>query len=506
MIASPAQALAKELNHGWLPSSPEDNTSFLATLAGSVSGSLLHRDTSSFPYERLELSRIRFYGMDEVPCLVPSTAGDSGLDDIEEFCQRLPIGRLAIIFALTTRTEREARKRIPARQCMVLGADQVKELLCADDGRDHLRRLFLETFSRMTLIPFNLLRPVEGHMFFGRRFDLSKLLDQPNSSFALAGPEGLGKTSLIRQYERELIRSKDPRATGRSYVNFLSCPEATESGIARYLAMKIDPRKDSSELKPDRDEVVRFFKRQRGKQRERALELLLDDVDEVCGSGVFQALGDCARQGVCRLILAGRSGLLELMLDKSSDLKGRLELMRLEPLDDEATRILLLAPLEDLGWLVEDPGRFCELLAGLTGRLPHLLQYCAKKICEIALKRNLESIGPALIDDIKWDFDTLNFVTAALRGIRNEHLRTIALLLLRRRPQLVKATTVQHLASMAGIELDLEAAEDCCKRLVLESVLSWHKGDYQVSSDALSDYAERQGMFRTLPPRHASVS
>jgi hypothetical protein len=506
MILSPTQILAKEINHGWLPSSPEEKISFLAAVASAASGSILPRESLLYPYERLDLSRIRFHGMDEVPCLVATASGNASLDEIEEFCQRLPVGRIAIICALTTQIEAEAKKRAPARQCMVLGADRISQLLCADNARDHLRRLFLETFSKMTLIPFNLLRPVEGHMFFGRRFDLSKLLDQPNSSFALAGPEGLGKTSLIRQYERELIRSKDPRATGRSYVNFLSCSDATETGIARYLAMKIDPRKDSSELKPDRDEIVRFFKRQRGKNRERTLELLLDDVDEVCGSQVFQALGDCARQEICRLVLAGRSGLLELMLNKSSDLKGRLELLRLEPLDDESTKTLLLYPLEDLGWVVEAPNQFCERLSGLTGRLPHLLQYCGKKVCEIAIKRNLESIGLALLEEIKWDFETLNFVTAALRGIKNENLHMIALLLLRSRPRHVTATAVQHLAATVGIELDRESADDYCKRLVLESVLSWQKGDYQVASDALSDYAERQGMFRSLPPRRVAVS
>jgi hypothetical protein len=358
--------------------------------------------------------------------------------------------------------------------------------------------MLLTHFPRLALVPFNLLRPADAHMFFGRRFDLNRLLHQPNVSFALSGPEGLGKTSLLRQYERELILTRDPRTTARVYINFLACPSTNDAEIARYLKMRIDPRKSSSEVTYDRDEIVRFFKRQRAKWGNQPLELLLDDVDEVCRSGVFQALGICARDGICRLILAGRSGLLEMLLDKWSDLKGRLDVIRLEPLDDEAASVLLLGPLRDLGWSVERPEEFCAILAALTGRLPHLLQFCGKKICEMAIKRNLASITPDLIEEIKWDFDTLNFITAALRGIKNEQLRKIAIALVKRNPRGITATTVQRVARDNGIYLEYEAAEDCCKRLVLESVLSWHKGEYQLASAALPEYAEKQGLFADM--------
>jgi hypothetical protein len=492
------KALASRLADGWEPASEEDHNTVIAAVAEAVLGTVVfHRFESGPKIAILDLSHIRLYSMDEVPCLL-LCSGAHLSQDIQEFCQQIPLGRLGIILALTNHALMESKKLAMPRQFMPVSLSQICELLTAVDGREVFGKMLVSFFGRLALVPFNLLRPVDPHMFFGRRFDLTKLLVQPNVSFAMSGPEGLGKTSLLRQYERELIRSKDPRVVSRFYINFLSCENMSETEIARYLAIRIDGRKSSNELQGDPKEIVRFFRRLKTRLDGRVLDLLLDDVDEVCGSAVFQALGDCARQAICRLVFAGRSGLLELLMDKSSDLKGRLAMMRLEPLDDESAAILLLGPLRDLGWPVEQPDEFCARLMGLTGRLPHLLQFCGKKICELAIQKNLRSIDLPLIDEIRWDFEMVNMITSALTGIKNKQLRTIALLLLESHPQHVTAGTVQRLAADAGIELERDAAEDACKRLVLESVLSWHKGDYRLASEALPEYAKRQGLFGQL--------
>lgn len=514
------EVLARRLKTGWLPQSDVEITELLDALVEATSGAILRRlsgYSSGVAAVVMNFCSLRLHSMDEVPCFC-QVHDEVNNDDILEFFHKLTVGRLAVIFALTPRATANIRKIAPLRQIMVLGPEDVRDLLLAQDGRNQFRKLLLKNFSPLRLVPFNVLRPVDGHMFFGRDFDLKRLMDEPTVSFALSGPEGLGKTSLLHQYERELIRSRDSRVNTRVYINFMSCPTSNED-VVRHLAMGIDPTRKSwamsdpsnikksleiDKLAGDKKAVIQFIKRHKAMRHDQPLDLLLDDVDEVCRSSTFQALADCAKDGLCRLVLAGRSGLLELLLDKKSPFKGRLELMRLEPLDASAAEQLVLGPLIDLDWTVENPDRFCSELFRLTGRLPHLLQFCAKKICDLAVKRNAQTIKLSFLEEVRWDFDTMNTVTSALRGIKNQSLKAVAYELVRQRPQIVTASLVERVARELDVAKDLkvpfdkEAAEDECKRLVLESVLSFFDGNYRLSSEVLPEYAERQGLIEPL--------
>src|SRR5271165_2445984 len=240
--------IANRVRSGWLPASTEDHRTLLLGIAKSVEGELLSmKETSSSNVSSsvLALSRIRLRGMDAVPCLIVTSYDESSRAAVDDQCRHVDISRIGIILTMSKEVFAAVQGHVSRRQWLVLAPQHIPELLLAEDGSDLLRRLLLDSFGRLTLVPFNLLRPVDAHMFFGRRFDLDKLLGQATASFALCGPEGLGKTSLLHQYERELIRAKDPRAVTRTYVNFLSCSDTTDASILRYLAMKIDPRKQS---------------------------------------------------------------------------------------------------------------------------------------------------------------------------------------------------------------------------------------------------------------------
>jgi hypothetical protein len=496
-------AMAARLARGWSPTLGEEREELLRLLAESLGGSVSDAK-SPFPEAGiLDLSHIRLQSMDEVPWLFLGGLGSGETRALlQEFSRVLRVGRLAVVVALDDEHAEEGRRFSPKRQALFLTRDDLLALLRAGDGRNWIRQRLRETFPLLALIPFNQTRPVDRHMFFGRTFEVERLLSRPEASFAIAGPEGLGKTSLIRQYERELVRTADPRVASRYYINFLSCSPA-ESEIARWIGVRIGEGKASAKLTGNRDEMLRFLRVQRSRHEGRPLELLLDDVDDVCQSDTFQALGEAARIGICRLVMAGRSGLLQLMVAKESDLRRRLELVRLEPLDESAAASLLLEPFGDLGWEVEQPQRMLANVLSLTGQLPHLIQLYGRKISELMIRRKLSVVTIEMIEEVKWDFETVNFVTASLSGIKDNTLKQLAVLLLRSKPRHVTASTLDHLARSNNIELAEGEGEDCCRRLVLESVLSWSKGDYQISTEALSEYAERQGMFRGLTPRPA---
>lgn len=477
------------LAHGW----QADHTGMAQELINHWRSSLkacaeIKQTSANAVHFVTDLSEIRLRGMNEVPCLLIGGNGSEGLAD---FWRRAAgPGRLPCILALSDHAYRQA-EQIVSERGLLLSATQVRQLLQSPDPRRFLKQRLHKQIPRQRLIPYDYLKSAEGGMFFGRRNELNRLRHEDGTSFAVAGPSKVGKSSLLKQYRAQMIRERDPRTHVRHYIDFYDCRDTSPNGVARFFAMKIDSSRQSDRMSAEG--LLDFLRYQSYKNQGVPLDLLLDEVDEVCHSDAFKMLGEAAKLGYCRLALCGKGSLLRMMLDKDSPLRGRLELIQLEPLDAHAARRLILEPLADLGLAVADPELLISHVFRLTGQLPHLLQLYGKRLASLAIEEGADRITINHIETLKWDFSVAQIFTEPLRNLADAEVRLLALLLLRAPTGEFSVQMVQQLAASEGLEYDWSRATEVCNDLVISNVLAWSSGRYHIANEALYDYVRHQG-------------
>lgn len=438
-----------------------------------------------------DLGNLRLRGMDRVPCLLLGGDGGSTSDAQSLWRQMESPGRLLFVLTLSRPAWERAQEVFPLSRCLILSPEQVHTLLDSSEACQLLREILWCQVPRRRLIPYNILRPADGTTFFGRRHELDRLRDEDDVTFAIAGPGRIGKTSVVRQYHREM-RGQDGRATRIFYVSFYECADPSPEGVARFLASRIEPSSQHARLTaPGLVAALRYLRNKHGGP----LDLLLDEVDEVCRSEAFHYLGEAARQHLCRVVLCGRGELLKSVQGQRSPLAGRIELIRLEPLDAGSARKLLMEPLTALGFTVHEPDRFADQVLALTGRLPHLLQFFGKKLAALGIEQETSLLSLDHIETLKVDFDMAQFFTQALREIRDTTTRQVAVLLLRISNGAVSIPSLVAAASREGLNLDPQRAVEICNDLVIHNVLTWVKGSYHIASGALVHFARQLGFL-----------
>ncbi|NOT62694.1 MAG: hypothetical protein HOP19_21005, partial [Acidobacteria bacterium] len=454
-------------------------------------GSIGKIGTDALRFE-MQLNELKLRGADNIHCLLVSGDNPALADDLKKFWRTVNAPeRLVMVWALSETSLALAQQAIGHTRSLRFSSAQLAELLESPAPEKLFSLLLRNQLGRMSVQPFNILLPASNNMFFGRERELSRLFNEDTASFAIAGPSRLGKTSLVKQHEFRIRQKLDPRNACRYYFDFRDCTNKTPDGIAQFIALRIDNSSRSASLKFA--ELSHFLKVQRT-VAERPLELILDEVDEVCQTEPFQELAIAAHQGLCRLILCGREVLLKTMLYGNSPLKYRLELLRLKPLDATSARKLVLTPLKDIGFKVEHEEKLVELLFELTGRMPHLLQFHAKRLAELADEEEADSISPLHIETLKADDLTANFCTAPIIELKNPRARLVALALLKGRIRRIEFGLVQGLARQHGINLSFEQAHEICNDLIINNILIWDDG-YRIANDAITFYAHEMGFI-----------
>jgi hypothetical protein len=285
-----------------------------------------------------------------------------------------------------------------------------------------------------------------------------------------------------------MVRRKDPLSTYRLLINFIDCTDTSPNGVARFIAMKIESSSKSFKMTPDALLKFLVYHSKNG-----PLDLLLDEVDHVCETDAFKALGAAARDGHCRLILCGKEALLKMALTENSLLGCRLILTQLEPLDETAATQLILRPLTDLGFEIIESEKIVEYILRWTGRLPYLLQYCGQKLANIAIDENADAISMDHVEALKWDFVTAQYFVKPLTDLGDPETRFIGLSLLKNDYKEFSVKAVSDLARRSGISLDTNRAREICNNLVINNVLAWNGGSYRIANDGLYFYALQAG-------------
>jgi AAA+ ATPase superfamily predicted ATPase len=483
--------LIQRAANGWKAGSADYAQELVSRWRTSLSagGQSVQIDENTIHFD-LDLTGIRLHGIENVACLMLAGDGTGAGKAIWDFWHRVSSpDRLVFLLSLSDLAHLQTRNTLPDVRCLRLRPTEIAAVLNSAAPRLLLKEFILRQFPRRQLIPFNITLPVNNNMFFGRQHELDRLCYESETSFAIAGPGRLGKTSLGLQFHRRLVREHDRRVSRKFRIDFYDCLDKTSDGVAKFLAMKIEASSRSFNLTTS--DLIKFLKYQAYKN-DGPLELLLDEVDDVCKTEVFKLLTVAARQNVCRLVLCGRGNLLKTVLNEGSPIKGRVELIRLKPLGEEPARKLILEPLTDLGFIINDRDALLKRVFHWTGCLPHLLQYYGKYLAALAIEDGAEAIGPELVAKIRQSFETAQVFAEPIESLADVQTRAIAIYVLQDGRRFFTTSQVQEIAARHGIRIEPARALDICNDLVINNIFAWLEDAYSIANHSIIHYARKR--------------
>lgn len=484
-----------QIAHGWSEAQPQIALSFLSKLQVCLSSHTEQRGTLenglSFV---LDLSQIRLKGMGEVHCRLTSGSSPVAEEGLLKYYRGVVApGRVIMIFAASQPAHEAAVNALAGTSCVVIGPAGIRDLLESKDPISLMRQALRERIPIGSLSPYSILLSAEGNMFYGRTSELRRLRDEETVSFGLVGPGRIGKTSLVKEYRRSLVRARNPLTQATFYVDFLDAPEKTPSGYVRHLALAIENSNRSYRTTP---EDLSYFLKYQSSRLGFILNLLLDEVDDVCANPeVIQALAHAAREGFVRLVMSGKGNLLKVATDPGSHLAERLELMRLPPLDETAAMGLILEPLSELGIRIQEQNQVVRHILRMTGCAPHLIQLYLSRLIESVLESKTRDVTQTHLDRLRWDFELAQYAVSPLQELKDPQAKALAKSLLQEAPATWTPRSIQGIAERQGLKLEIEQTISLCNQLVINHILTWKQGNYTLANEALRFYAEQLGLI-----------
>src|SRR5436305_10153309 len=235
--------LVSKLTEGWAPGRSGSAMRFLQAWKDRLATTADVKEFgNNWLYFVTELPGVHLLGTDDVHALL-FVRNDDGVGDAALRAWKRQANaprRLLLVFALTQAACDVAHEVFGQERSLVVSPEEIVQVLGSDQPSGALAGLLRRRIPIRSLIPYNYLRPALGNLFFGRRSELARLLEEEEVSFAIAGPGMIGKTSMLQQYQRLLQKRRDPRALRMFDINFYPCSDTTSQVVARFFAMRID--------------------------------------------------------------------------------------------------------------------------------------------------------------------------------------------------------------------------------------------------------------------------
>jgi hypothetical protein len=330
------------------------------------------------------------------------------------------------------------------------------------------------------LAPYETRAPVTGSRFFGREYEISRVVSNPDTNHAILGIRRIGKTSLLREVERLLRQTQDP-----SQVVYLECSDllSTEDYV-REVVRKLNPR-ELPRLHMQKyvfffpDFLERMARASRGK-----IIFLLDEIDNLVimqrGSWeLFRMLRASANKGACQYIMAGfREAMREQYLLDSPFYNFAQEI-RLSEFTRRQAQDLILTPMENLRVRIRNKEEVVGRIYEETAGQPNLIQY----YCTILLRQldlvGKREIGPESLIDVYADegFKS-HLLTSFMQNTENREKALVYAVLMASEEPRSKGFTPAFLDAALrkrGIVLPQDEIDEATSVLSLAGVLH-HKG------------------------------
>lgn len=314
-------------------------------------------------------------------------------------------------------------------EAVFLSAKDLRQVLRAELPKMKLAGLIREQTPVSRLCPFSTEHEALGAMFYGRRPELSMVVEELTTSIAIEGARRIGKTSLLKHGYR-VLRSRFRKA-GTSQAHYFNCLTWTNYRQACHmLAHKIDPRK---EPRIDRgDQNIQYLLERCSHGGRRPLYLFFDEVDRLIELDAtnawhfFSLLAWAKDAGYVRFVLAGYRSIGQLVrgrtcIERSSGdrtdylpmqtpLLQALATIVLGPLSRSETSSLTSEPLKSTDVRVDNEYVVEEAVWSATAGYPFLVQFFGDRMFRRGAERSTQHINVEDVKEIQESYELHNFL------------------------------------------------------------------------------------------------
>lgn len=268
------------------------------------------------------------------------------------------------------------------------------------------------------LSPYETSKPVTGSRFFGRQYDIRRILYGGDTNFAIMGIRRIGKTSLMLEIQRQLREQAqeggDQEAGDRILYMDCSAIRSAEHFI-QEVVRKLNPR-ELTRLQ-NRQYPIYFpdFLERMSKKYGGPLVFLLDEFDAMLEAlmndvDLLDKLRASSNTGHCRFIIAGFRRLLHAFHDQKSPLYNFAKPLRLKEFRRDETASLIVEPMENMRIRFERRNEIIDTIYDETAGQPNLVQYYCSILIDQLDRTAARTISPESLFNIYEDEDFRSFV------------------------------------------------------------------------------------------------
>jgi hypothetical protein len=370
---------------------------------------------------------------------------------------------------------------------VLVGAEEQKNVIQSRRPSGELLDLISAQVPISYLSPYETRAPVTGSRFFGREYEISRILANPDTNHTVLGIRRIGKTSLLREIER-ILKEREEAAR----VVYLECSDllSTDDYI-REVVRKLNPR----ELpRLHMQKYVFFFPNfleRMSKLLKAKIIFLLDEIDNlvIMQRGdweLFRMLRASSNKGACQYIIAGfREAMREQYLLDSPFYNFAQEL-RLNEFSRQQARELIVTPMGNLRVRVRSEEAIVDRIYEETAGHPNLIQY----YCLILLRKldqtGMREINPqSLIDVYSDEGFTSHLLTSFMQNTENREKALIYAVLMSAEDAGMKGFSHEKIDAVlrkGGITLQQTAIDEACNLLTLAGVIHRKGKEYTFTS------------------------
>jgi hypothetical protein len=364
----------------------------------------------------------------------------------------------------------------PMYNLVVIGEEEQRRIIQSRRPSGELLDLISAQVPISNLAPYETRAPVTGSRFFGREYEISRIVGNPDTNHAILGIRRIGKTSLLRELERILKEAQDP-----AHIVYLECSDLlTTDDYIREVVRKLNPR-ELPRMHLQRyifffpDFLERMSRASRGK-----IIFLLDEVDNLVimqrgNWELFRMLRASANKGACQYVMAGfREAMREQYLLDSPFYNFAQEI-RLSEFSRRQAQELILTPMENLRVRIRNKEEVVSRIYEETAGQPNLIQYyCTILLRHLDQSRKRE-IGPESLIDVYADegFKS-HLLTSFMANTQNREKALVYAMLMASEESRSRGFSPAFLDAALrkrGIVLRQDDIDEACSVLMLAGVL-----------------------------------
>jgi hypothetical protein len=389
----------------------------------------------------------------------------------------------------------------------------------AQDAVRASRRPTAELLERLTaqmelslLVPYETSKPVTGSRFFGRESEVRRIAASTDGNFAIMGIRRIGKTSLMREIERQLREQAQERkdADALQRILFMDCsamrsPNDFVQEVVRRLRAQELPRLASKQYPiyfPDF--LHRMAQRYNG-----PLIFFLDEFDRVLtwhrdDDTLLNALRASSIQNDSRYILGGFREVMRAFSDLDSPLYNFARPVRLKEFTHEQTAAMVTGPLEKLGVRFDRRNDIINRIYDETAAQPNLIQFYCSILVERLDRRHTRVITVDSLNGVYSNEDFRAFILSTFMD-NTTHLEkavVFAVVACDQNCDPFGVETIDALLEKRGIQVPLSDLDRACRNLELAGTLTLRGRHFRFATPIfprlLRDNYDLEYLFRKI--------